>query len=83
MMEKKAAEDATSKAVKATLVISGADRCKYRKLKDELANSYLLGVDQYPDTFEKALQILGNYSTTRAGMPFRPNPNITGVTFIQ
>ena len=44
--------------MKAALLISGADRRKYGKLKDELANNYLLGTDQYPDTFEKALRIL-------------------------
>ena len=63
--------------MKAALLISGADRRKYGKLKDELANNYLLGTDQYPDTFEKALRILGNY------LPYRPNPNDTGVAFLQ
>jgi hypothetical protein len=44
-----------SEAVKAALLISGADRQQFRKLKDDLANNYLLGSDQYPDTFDKAL----------------------------
>ena len=56
--ERSDAEEAVSEAVKAALLISGADRRKYGKLKDELANNYLLGTDQYPDTFEKALRIL-------------------------
>jgi hypothetical protein len=59
--ERSDAEEAASEAVKAALLISGADRCKYGKLKDELANNHLLGTDQSPDTFEKALGILGNY----------------------
>jgi hypothetical protein len=39
------AEEAVSEAVKAALLISGTERCKYEKLKDELANNYLLGTD--------------------------------------
>ncbi len=37
------------------LLFSGADKQQYRKLKDELANSYLLGTDQYPNTYEKGM----------------------------
>ena len=62
--ERSDAEEALSEAVKAALLISSADRRKYGKLNDELVNNYLLGTDQYPDTFEKALCILGNYQTT-------------------
>ena len=43
--ERSDAEEASSEAVKAALLISGADRRKYGKLKDELANNYLLGTD--------------------------------------
>jgi hypothetical protein len=43
--ERSDAEEASSEAVKAALLISGADRHKYGKLKDELANNYLLGTD--------------------------------------
>ena len=81
--ERSDAEEASSEAVKAALLISGADRRKYGKLKDELANNYLLGTDQYPDTFEKALRILGNYQTTTNSLPYRPSPNDTGVAFLQ
>jgi hypothetical protein len=81
--ERTDAEEASSEAVKAALLISGADRRKYGKLKDELANNYLLGTDQYPDTFEKALRILGNYQTATNSLPYRPNPNDTGVAFLQ
>jgi hypothetical protein len=56
--ERSDAEETSSEAVKAALLISGAERRKYGKHKDELANNYLLGTDQYPDTFEKALRIL-------------------------
>ena len=71
------------KQVKAALLISGADRQKFRKLKDELANNYLLGTDQYSDTLEKAGRILANYQTTKIGTPYRGNPNDTGVAFLQ
>ena len=80
--DRKDAEAASSEAVKAALLISGVDRRKYGKLKDELANNYLLGTDQYPDTFEKAQRILGNYQTTRSGLPYRPSPDDTGVALL-
>ena len=73
--ERSDTEETSSEAVKAALLISGADRRKYGKLKDELANNYRLGTDQYPDTFEKALRILGNYQTTTNSLPYRPSPN--------
>ena len=46
---KKVGEDAME-AVKAALLISGADKTRFGQLKDKLANNYLLGTDQYPDT---------------------------------
>ena len=55
------AEETACEAVKAALLISSADKRQYGKLKDELANNYLLGTDQYPDMFNKVLRILGNY----------------------
>ncbi len=77
------AEDDSCEAVKAALLISGANKRQYRKLKDELENNYLLGSDQYPDTFEKAMRILGNYQVGKTSTPFRASPNDTGVAFIQ
>jgi hypothetical protein len=55
------AEDDSCEAVKAALLVSGANKRQYGKLKDKLANTYLLGSDQYLDTFKKAMHILGNY----------------------
>ena len=81
--ERSDAEETSSEAVKAALLISSADRSKIGKLKDELANNYLLGTDQYPDTFEKALHILGNYQTMTNSLPYRPSPNNIGVAFLQ
>ena len=64
------AEDDATEAVKAALLISGAeDKMRFGRLKDELANNYLLGMDQYPDTYEKAVRILGNYQTSRLSRP--------------
>jgi hypothetical protein len=77
------AEDDSCEAVKAALLVSGADKRRYGKLKDKLANNYLLGSDQYPDTFEKAMRILGNYQVGKTSMPFRASHNDTGVVFIQ
>jgi len=65
-----ATEDDATEAVKAALLISGADKIRFGRLKDELANNYLLGTDQYPDTFEKAVRILGNYQTSRSSRPY-------------
>ncbi len=69
--------------MKAALLISGADRRRYRALKDSLANNHLLGSNHYPDTFGKAMRILGNYQTTKALVPYRAIPNNTGVAFLQ
>ncbi len=77
------AEDDSCKAVKAALKVSGAVKPRYGKLQDKLANNYLLGSNQYPDTFEKAMCILGNYQVGKTSMPFRASPNDTGVAFIQ
>jgi hypothetical protein len=59
--ERNAAEEEANEPVKVAFLISGADKRRYGKLKDKLANNYLLGNDQNSDTFDKALCILGNY----------------------
>jgi hypothetical protein len=54
-------------------------------LKEQLANNYLLGTDQYPDMLEKALRILGNYQVAK-GSPFGDQRNANkkgGLAFIQ
>ena len=81
--EQKKAEEDSSEAVKAALLISGADRRRYGALKDALVNNYLLGNDQYPDTYEKAFQVLANCQVTKMGMPYRASPDDTGVAFLQ
>jgi hypothetical protein len=81
--ERKATEEEANEWVKAALLISRVEKHRYGKLKDKLANNYLLGTDQYPDTFNKALRILGNYQTTRPNMPFRGNGPEAGLAFIQ
>ncbi len=54
------------------------------KFKGQFANSYLLGSDQYPDTFDKATRIPGNYQTTsRLALPYKPSSNDMGVAFLQ
>ncbi len=81
--ERRATEQEVSDTVKAALIISEVDKQQYGKLTDELANNYLLGTDQYPNTFDKAVRILGNYQTSRIKMPYRANPNNKGVAFLQ
>ena len=56
----RAREDAC-KVVEAMLIISSADKKRYRQLKEQLTNNYLLETNQYPDTLEKASKILGSY----------------------
>jgi hypothetical protein len=67
--ERKQAEVNTSEVVKAVLLISGANKQQYGKLKDELTNNYLLGSDQYPDMDDKALRILGHYQVSGMRLP--------------
>jgi hypothetical protein len=81
--ERKAAEEEANESVKAAFLISGAEKRRYGKLKDEMANNYLLGADQYPNMFNKALSVLGNYQTPRTNMPFRGNGPEAGLAFIQ
>ncbi len=69
--------------MRAALLISGADRRKCRKLKVELANNYLLGTDQYPDTLDRVARILANYQNTREALPYKASPNDSGVAFLQ
>ena len=76
-------ENEANEAVKTALLISGADKRQYGKLRDKLANNYLFGTDQYPNTYKKAMRILGNYWTSRNMMPYRASPNDTGVAFFQ
>jgi hypothetical protein len=79
-----AVEAEVSEAIKGALLISGTNKRCYGKLKDKLANSYLLGSDQYPDPFNKATRILGNYQTMlRPALPYKPSSNDTGVAFLQ
>ena len=68
------AEEQSCKVVKAPLLISGADQCRYRGLKDGLANNYLLGTDPYPNTYDKAMRVLGNYQVTRSSVAYRASP---------
>jgi hypothetical protein len=73
-----------SEVLKWALLISGVDKRCYGKLKDKLANSYLLGSDQYPNTFDKAARIRGNYQkTSRPALLYKLSSNNTGVAFMQ
>ena len=65
------------------MLIGGASCQQYGRLKDELANDYLLESDHYPDTLEKAGRILASYQNTRASTPYRANGNKTSVAFLQ
>ena len=82
--EKRDAKEDATEAVKAALLISGANKTKSGRLKVKLANNYLLGTDQYPDTYENAMCILGNYQTgSRPNMPYQGDGTESGLAFIQ
>ncbi len=83
MVEITKAEEDASEAVKAALVISEADKTRFGRLKDELTNNYLLGSNQYPNTYEKAMRILGNYQTMRTNKTFQGDVTESGLAFIQ
>ncbi len=80
--ERAETKETACKAVKAAMLISSADKRQYGKLRDN-ANNYLLGTNQYPDTFDKALRILGNYQTSKSCALFRASQDNTGVAFLQ
>ncbi|KAL7470808.1 hypothetical protein ACHAXS_011072 [Conticribra weissflogii] len=67
----------------ALLFLSNADGNRYKKLRDDLANQYLMGADNYPKTLEQAVKLLNNY---RSGVPrFKPRAgrNDENVAFVQ
>jgi hypothetical protein len=78
------AKEDTCELAKAALLISSADKRRYRQLKEQLANNYLLGRDQYPNTLKKVSMILGNYQVGRPS-PFgeRRGRNEAGFAFLQ
>ncbi len=82
--EFEAAEDEVTEAVKAALLISGADKTRYWQLKEQLATNYLLGTNQYPNTFKKATIILGNYQGAKPSQPGGDQRNKgAGLAFIK
>jgi hypothetical protein len=81
--ERAQAKEEAYEAVKAALLISGADKQRYGILKNDLANDYLLGTDQYANTFDKVLRILGTYQTSKSNLPSKGSPNNLGVAFLQ
>ena len=73
----------TTESVKAAMVISGADKRRYGQLKLDLSNNYLLGTDQYPDTLEKAVNLLTNYQAPPKLHQMRAHPRDGDVAFLQ
>jgi hypothetical protein len=81
--EMAAAEEEVAEVVKAALLISGEDKRRYRRLKEQLANNYLLGTDQYPNTLKKASRILGNYQVAKNPQFRDCRSKVGGLAFIQ
>ena len=80
--ERATAEEETSEAVKAALLISGANKKRFGSIKNDLGNSYLMGTNQCPNTPEKARIILGNYKPLCTHHN-RPPHNNGGVAFLR
>ena len=80
-IERTEAETQTSDAVKAALLISGAEKRRYGGLNNDLGNNDLMGTDQYPDTTEKARVLLGNYKPPCQQQRHQPRYD-GGVAFI-
>ncbi len=77
------AEEEMTKAVKAALLISSVDKKRYAKLKEQLANNYLLGIDQYPSTLEKASKNLKNNQISKPPQFGEQRSKGGGMAFIQ
>ena len=80
--ERAEAETKKLDAVKAALLISGANKRRYGRLKNDLGNNYLLGTDQYLDTIDKARVLMGDYKPPRQQQRHQTRDD-GGVAFIQ
>ena len=81
--EQQEAVEEVAEAMKAAMLISGADKRRYGRLKEQVANNYLLGTDQYPSMLEKASRILENYQVPKT-TPFQDRRNEGGgLAFLQ
>jgi hypothetical protein len=78
-----AAESEVAEAVKAAMLISRANKARYGRLKEQLANNYLLGTNQYPNMLKKASRILGNYQGAKTLHFGEQRSNRGGLAFIQ
>ena len=72
----------------AALLLSGADKIRYGELKSILAQHLSMGMNQYPCTVNKTLNILNTYHKTTKGnkcmkAPTKPNDNQNEVVFAQ
>ena len=55
------------------VILKRADKKRYANLQESLANSFLIGLDQYPATIGAVLILLNNYTDgnkTRGGVSF-------------
>ena len=72
----------TTESMKAAMLISGADKWRFRGLKSDLAKEYLLGSNRYPEKTEKAMNLLTNYRRAPRAQG-RGQVQHDGVAFIQ
>jgi hypothetical protein len=67
----------------AMMFLSGADRTRYWKLRDELSNDYAKGTDNYPNTLDGMLRLLNNHRSGIKNSPKQEAPGSEGVAFLQ
>jgi hypothetical protein len=76
--ELEVAQRIVSEEVQASLLLSGADKGRYEQLRKDLANDYLKGQDYYPNTMDKAVNLLGNYKVSQTYTRNRTPPRDEG-----
>ncbi len=77
----KKAEEICCKQYLSCMLLRGADQSKYSKLKDDLSNNMTKGVDNFPKTLVKTLQLMSNYKVPTRAQHIRENGK--GVAFFQ
>ena len=68
------------------MFLSGSDNLSYKKLKKELKNNYIMGLDGHPQDLSGVMKLLNNYKTESGNnINFRntSRKDHTGVDFTQ
>ena len=72
--DKKAAADTARDKFCAALMLGGANIKRYQPLKNNLANNFAMGTDNYPATMDGVLDLLNNYTPPTNSSRQNSNP---------